>query len=1794
MLILGISSRQSFLKKLNKEINAKQIKFLAQNTDYGPLFPNTNVSSPHYYPDTSAEIDATSCSDIEWKTQPDTDMYCGTSTVDYGNGAVTAHKYCETIDKPFCFKQTVDAAGFGQCGTAAEVPYKTDLLLKPYSRFTLPKHCYCPANKTQEDVDQGTSEILCGRVGSTAGSFEINFCPTWRTYCVKQDPTKNTCETVASNVSEDNISMYHSANFPSTCVWYNSNANKKPWEFYSREDLSDTGSWRARLATIYRIQMAEECKTPNFINLNIMRKDERCGLVDTKNYYCAGYDHHEVYRNSAECAGSLATTNTKCSEVHPENHCIPNHAVEGLNDCQTSICTCKSENPVNASLHTNSWDYDQLSVACHPKTEYIIQYSRVRQWDDYINTIDSTNAALQEEQTRFEETRCPFVRHIIKPIIELPSKPDLCSEVFTLTAELISAASITWVETLGSTVVKFNQQAPKIAANGVCSYSYSVVHTDPTKLVTALGLSSTTMAANCVETGIRSNICTQMGSNLKSNLESSIINLITILEKGVTYSPTQCFDSVGIWPDNDYWSQTYNNVSLMDNEKIALSDEFPHTIGWNYKPETSHNSRNYYATLSGESDNQNYLLNSQTWNNGVYGTFDPPYTRDLTGDFETKTTLIDLQTMNYGGKSSACQCPDGQIVQVAQTVCNDCGSSLGSCVKDSMSSNQFWREILLEGDSRGDTPYNFWGKMGRVGCLQGGLDMYGSHTRFDGETIQQKQSAGLGDDRPLCQVSPAYENKVMYCDNSRTGGYQQCGNITHNDKTFTMNCPFEQHKCCANMGGFNNFASVPTDGDTNYRCSFSCHTEDYHVDGDETFTGSSFVQKFYDQAKKILADAHAATKSPIDHFQATYKMPRYNNGNVFFTSSDFCGTDFTNVANRELFTHLFVETLPYIMFRDLMNYCTEPANAVECNYETITIVQVKKIAMDDYEEDLLSSKHFYNKYHNLQKVCNVLKQKFDDCKTVQSTTITNSDGSVFPILTVEADPTKFDASQREIWRKLNCDHLPTESGSVDQPGYKHHCYNQKWETAKKGAYNKFLENVIDSLKKEHSLSSADFLVKPEVINFKQETMQQYCSVFSQQIYQNLSEFSTTNNTNPFKPSQMTNFIDFCQAKCMHFAGTNPLYGIYSGEAISTSQLRVLGPKPDLYSPISRNTDSASSILMNWATTSQQQTFWSTYPNFERRKVAIKMGIKIRDYLETLQGKIKTWATLSENHCGLQSGLIETATRDYDCFSHSYSVNYNQYPAYRHEDTITPEGQWAQCVGTTRSTRCSCIEPVQNSCTGTATQIETCNLNNWNTIIKPYFMCKMRRRLETVQKVWIYMNHLFFRSHDNGVTIHNRIPSMLKKEMGEKYCQEFCFGFALDHTKHSLNLDENEGWRTGQCFELCTMSFSRIHNVRKIMPDSLFTWKAGTDNSEYDTPDLSGLNQTLDTSLFFYSNHQLWSSNIDYWKDNFADLLRYCRNRYTRDHMMQVINDADIKTKCSNLQVAVSDVNNTEFHNKCLYMDDSNQVWKHCVSWDAPHCVVNEAGTEGTCQLLTGVDVSGDSCTSANCKQEMSLPTSWNSDAELEYCFPPKSLDSENPTQDLVNTCKQRYFISNQTWPNEFWLKKKADDTLEYVFPKEFYDKIEVLDEPWTNPARTWSIGTEPTTGDLWFHESTCPFATQCWVDEVGLNTSPELLTKTRTFVSKEDFALEKPHPSNGAMHVCRYVKMSTDTAPPADVASGLSEDQYYENMYNCRNYGFITISAYIKDDPSNVDYQHMDWPGYNQSVISAIADPVSG
>jgi len=328
-----------------------------------------------------------------------------------------------------------------------------------------------------------------------------------------------------------------------------------------------------------------------------MRKDDRCGrIVDVadnvqKNYFCSGYDH-KVYLENTELCQSTNPSST-CVDPEPEKFCVPDVVSSDVNACQNEACKCLHEAPSDhTTAYVSTFDYDSISAACQPHTDYLIQYSKVRLWDVYIEKIEQGNKILKEEQARFDKTNCPFVRVIVKK--ELPEeKPGLCEESHALTQQMVSEAEITWMEIIGQSVIVFNEQAAKVSAAATCVFSFNQVNTDPTTLKTVHpAFQNIQIQADCIETSIRSAICTTMGTEIKNKLDATISFLLNKLAEGITYAPSQCYDAIGLWPSSAYWTELYNTNELKDNDKKSISEEFPNTIGWLFDPSAVHTNPN--------------------------------------------------------------------------------------------------------------------------------------------------------------------------------------------------------------------------------------------------------------------------------------------------------------------------------------------------------------------------------------------------------------------------------------------------------------------------------------------------------------------------------------------------------------------------------------------------------------------------------------------------------------------------------------------------------------------------------------------------------------------------------------------------------------------------------------------------------------------------------------------------------------------------------------------------------------------------------------------------------------------------------------------------------------------------------------------------------------------------------------------------------------------------------------------------------------------------------------------------
>jgi len=297
--------------------------------------------------------------------------------------------------------------------------------------------------------------------------------------------------------------------------------------------------------------------------------------------------------------------------------------------------------------------------------------------------------------------------------------------------------------------------------------------------------------------------------------------------------------------------------------------------------------------------------------------------------------------------------------------------------------------------------------------------------------------------------------------------------------------------------------------------------------------------------------------------------------------------------------------------------------------------------------------------------------------------------------------------------------------------------------------------------------------------------------------------------------------------------------------------------------------------------------------------------------------------------------------------------------------------------------------------------------------------------------------------------------------------------------------------------------------------------------------------TCNAGIHYYNNCSLHRKDTTYWSRNFKDLLRLCNLRSRRNHLGKLFNNNELSTKCSNLNFVGED-------GKCNFNDESgNEQWRHCNTWDAPNCNTSS----GMC------DNSSDPSQIA---AEYSMPTAWNHDADLEYCFPAREADLDAPSEEFTTQCRNRFLLSNRNWPQEEWTKKKPNLFWETSKVQDWYQIIE--NQEYDDPLRNWNVHTIPEVGDLYMREFECTTSDRCWTDA---NNGDNHFRSTAEFNAQ------------GCTKV-NVEGMTFEAAPTLD--------EYTASLEECRG-----------DDSDKVfdenDYDEFYWPEHTDEQLQAIPNP---
>jgi hypothetical protein len=142
------------------------------------------------------------------------------------------------------------------------------------------------------------------------------------------------------------------------------------------------------------------------------------------------------------------------------------------------------------------------------------------------------------------------------------------------------------------------------------------------------------------------------------------------------------------------------------------------------------------------------------------------------------------------------------------------------------------------------------------------------------------------------------------------------------------------------------------------------------------------------------------------------------------------------------------------------------------------------------------------------------------------------------------------------------------------------------------------------------------------------------------------------------------------------------------------------------------------------------------------------------------------------------------------------------------------------------------------------------------------MCLMRKILEEWQRAFLWKMTKWFHDHPTADEDF-RVPTMMRRELGEKYCHQYCKSFPLSHEMYTQT--EEASWRANECNQQCMVEFPRCSNLPSCLVGSsgeaLFdpSWEAKGTNAR-DTHDLSIQNEDCSNDLVIYKNCDLISKD----------------------------------------------------------------------------------------------------------------------------------------------------------------------------------------------------------------------------------------------------------------------------------------------------------------------------------------------
>jgi hypothetical protein len=820
----------------------------------------------------------------------------------------------------------------------------------------------------------------------------------------------------------------------------------------------------------------------------------------------------------------------------------------------------------------------------------------------------------------------------------------------------------------------------------------------------------------------------------------------------------------------------------------------------------------------------------------------------------------------------------------------------------------------------------------------------------------------------------------------------------------------------------------------------------------DTVARSAWVDAGVTSIGAYLVAAKEVAQQGNHYFAGTVQLPYTKSSKYLLNDPTFCEKRFDLEAS--LRGWVYDSAMNYNIIHDFLTDCNADATVcADCQPDKFTETDCK-INLESWMEGSVdfpwwSSPKFTLAGNAQEEVCMYMRRRTRKCW----------DNSGIVQYKSTNDPTAWREDERSLYNLLTCESLPEDDTvSLEYAlGSKQHCKTVGWENAKEGAFKTYLRQLTDFSKSQVTVSVNDLLSNPEVLRIRNTALSAYCRHFSGKIFEHLKSTSESGDQSTgFKMSQFTNFADKCQAQCIHHAGKSPLSDPYLSQSTKGTDMDVLLPTADLFTAVDRN----SQKFVDYDDIAQEMNHWKKNPNHRPLNVITRMGITLNKYLKNLQKKTMVWS--------IDTVIDSSTPKAFRDLADKHNFN---YPWYRYNRGA--QGVQETCNKEDHA-KCQCKVLPADPC---GANEGACRRAYYLNEIVPHQICLMRKILEEWQRAFLWKMTKWFHDHPTADE-DSRVPVMMRRELGEKYCKHYCKSFPL--SREIYTEIEEDSWRANECNQQCMIEFPRCSNLPSCLVsrsgEQLFydDYEVLTKISR-EMHDLSIQNEDCSNDLVIYKKCDLIRNDEQYWVDNFSDLERAGQRREQRLMVVEMKTE-EWRSTCGDF------LETHGFSKTTCGPFTTGGIARDQICSDSVNRFCN--GTE--CQAASGTDF----------QAKWSIDTFTQEGSELQTCA---YIDRKFTNEDFLEQVRRRFLRSAESWPQEHWTVH-ANNQITFITAEEAYSMLggvlSVDDTNWgsekerhglNNVYNSWEF-TVDSQGDLRINKNpSCTFATECEVDSTMFN-----------------------------------------------------------------------------------------------------------